>query len=279
MLDGKRLVVVGGTTGLGLSAAVAFAREGARLVVFGRSPDSVALAQDRLGDTAQAFAADATAPGSTEHAIDACVARWGGFDGLYHVAGGSGRRFGDGPLHIMPDEGWTRTMELNLTSVAWSNRAAIRYWLEQGRGGALLNVSSVLGFSPSPRHFTTHAYAAAKAAIIGLSRSLAASYASHNIRVNVLAPALMETPMSQRAAGDDVIRRFIATKQPLDGGRIGTVEDADGAAVLLLSDAARFMTGQVLAVDGGWCLSEGQHEPAVSPTRAENPSTPCRGTS
>jgi NAD(P)-dependent dehydrogenase (short-subunit alcohol dehydrogenase family) len=193
------------------------------------------------------------------------------------VAGGSGRRFGDGPLHSMSDEGWTRTLELNLTSVAWSNRAAIRYWLEQGRGGALLNVSSVLGFSPSPRHFATHAYAAAKAAIIGLSRSLAASYATRNIRVNVLAPALIETPMSKRAAGDEVIRRFIATKQPLDGGRIGTVEDADGAAVLLLSDAARFVTGQVLAVDGGWCVSEGQDEASTLTTSAEDPPAPCGG--
>jgi NAD(P)-dependent dehydrogenase (short-subunit alcohol dehydrogenase family) len=260
MLDGKRLVVVGGTTGLGLSAAVAFAREGARLVVFGRSPESVALAQTRLGDAGHALQADATRPEATENAIDACVARWGGFDGLYHVAGGSGRRFGDGPLHAMPDDGWTRTMELNLTSVAWSNRAAIRHWLDQGRGGALLNVSSVLGFSPSPRHFTTHAYAAAKAAIIGLSQSLAASYAARNIRVNVLAPALIETPMSRRAVGDEAIRRFVATKQPLDGGRVGIPEDADGAAVFLLSDAARFVTGQVLAVDGGWCVTEGQYE-------------------
>jgi NAD(P)-dependent dehydrogenase (short-subunit alcohol dehydrogenase family) len=265
MLDGKRLIVAGGTTGLGLSAAMAFACEGARLVVFGRSTESVSLAQDHLGNAGHAFAADATAPETTERAIADCVTRWGGFDGLYHVAGGSGRRYGDGPLHEMPDEGWTRTLELNLTSVAWSNRAAIRHWLAHRQGGSLLNVSSVLGFSPSPRHFTTHAYAAAKAAIIGLSRSLAASYATCNIRVNVLAPALIETPMSRRAAEDVMIRRFIATKQPLDGGRIGMPEDANGAAVFLLSDAARFVTGQVLAVDGGWCVSEGQAEAASAP--------------
>jgi NAD(P)-dependent dehydrogenase (short-subunit alcohol dehydrogenase family) len=279
MLDGKRLVVVGGTTGLGLSAAVAFAREGARLVVFGRSTESVALAQSQLDQAGHAFAGDATTPESTERAIATCVARWGGFDGLYHVAGGSGRRFGDGPLHAMPDEGWTRTIELNLTSVAWSNRAAIRYWLQHGHGGALVNLSSVLGFSPSPQHFTTHAYAASKAAILGLSRSLAASYAPHNIRVNVLAPALIETPMSRRAVGDDAIRRFVATKQPLDGGRVGIPEDADGAAVFLLSDAARFVTGQVLAVDGGWCVTEGQFEPGNTPeptshSPERNPGTP-----
>jgi NAD(P)-dependent dehydrogenase (short-subunit alcohol dehydrogenase family) len=272
MLDGKRLVVAGGTTGLGLSAALAFACEGARLVVFGRSAETVALARNRLGKAGYAFVGDATMPDTAEHAIADCVTRWGGFDGLYHVAGGSGRRYGDGPLHEMPDDGWTRTLEMNLTSVAWSNRAAIRKRLAHGQGGSLLNVSSVLGFSPSPRHFTTHAYAAAKAAIIGLSRSLAASYATSNIRVNVLAPALIETPMSRRAAEDSRIRGFIATKQPLDGGRIGVPDDADGAAVFLLSDAARFVTGQVLAVDGGWCVSEGQEGPAPAPKEpAETP--------
>ena len=79
-----------------------------------------------------------------------------------------------------------------------------------------------------------------------------------DIRVNVLAPGLVDTPMAQRAATDPAIQRFIQTKQPLGGGRIGTPNDLDGAAVFLLSDAARFCTGQVLAVDGGWCQSEGQ---------------------
>jgi NAD(P)-dependent dehydrogenase (short-subunit alcohol dehydrogenase family) len=102
-------------------------------------------------------------------------------------------------------------------------------------------------------------YAAAKAGIIGLSRSAAAHYAAEGIRVNVLAPALVDTPMAQRAAGDEAIQAFIRTKQPLDGGRMGLPGDLDGAAVYLLSDGARFCTGQVLAVDGGWTVSEGQY--------------------
>jgi NAD(P)-dependent dehydrogenase (short-subunit alcohol dehydrogenase family) len=122
-------------------------------------------------------------------------------------------------------------------------------------------LGSVLGWSPSPEFFATHAYAAAKAAIIGFTRSTAAYYARHDIRCNVLAPALVETPMSRRAAGDARIQKFIATKQPLDGGRIGQPADCDGAAVYLLSDAARFVTGQVLAVDGGWTVSDGQIPP------------------
>jgi len=120
-------------------------------------------------------------------------------------------------------------------------------------------MSSVLGFSPSPKYFTTHAYAATKSAVFGFTKALASYYASYNIRANVLAPSLIETPMSQRAANDETIMEFIKTKQPLNGGRIGVPEDADGAAVFLLSDHAKFITGQVIAVDGGWSVSEGQY--------------------
>jgi NAD(P)-dependent dehydrogenase (short-subunit alcohol dehydrogenase family) len=121
-------------------------------------------------------------------------------------------------------------------------------------------MGSVLATSPSPKYFSTHIYAAAKAGIAGFSKSIAAYYARDNIRCNVLTPALVATPMSQRAVGDAEIQRYIATKQPLDGGRIGQPEDCDAAAVFLLSEAAGFVTGQVLAVDGGWSVSEGQIE-------------------
>jgi NAD(P)-dependent dehydrogenase (short-subunit alcohol dehydrogenase family) len=119
-------------------------------------------------------------------------------------------------------------------------------------------MGSVLGYSPAPRYFATHTYATAKAAIIGFSKSIAAYYAKDNIRVNVIAPALVETPMAQRAAKDIAIRGYIQTKQPLDGGRIGKPEDLDGAACFFMSDSSAFTTGQVLAVDGGWNVSDGQ---------------------
>jgi NAD(P)-dependent dehydrogenase (short-subunit alcohol dehydrogenase family) len=121
-------------------------------------------------------------------------------------------------------------------------------------------MGSVLAFSPSAEHFSTHAYASTKAAIVGLTKSAAAHYARHNIRFNVLAPALVATPMSQRAQENQAILKFISTKQPLDGGRIGLPSDLDSAAVYFMSDESRFVTGQVLAVDGGWCVSEGQLE-------------------
>lgn len=257
-LANKVLVVIGGTSGLGLSAARAFVAEGARVVVVGRDPAKVAAAEKELGRAAFGVVGDATQAGTAEAAISTAVQKLGGFHGLYHVAGGSGRKHGDGPLHELTDEGWQFTLNENLTALFLSNRAAARQFLSQKSGGSVLNLGSVLGWSPAPAHFATHAYATAKAAIIGLTTAAAAHYAEHNIRFNVLAPALVATPMSQRAQGDEAILNFIQTKQPLDGGRIGRPEDCDGAAVFLLSDEAKFVTGQVLAVDGGWCVSEGQ---------------------
>jgi NAD(P)-dependent dehydrogenase (short-subunit alcohol dehydrogenase family) len=259
-LSKKCLVVVGGTTGLGLSAAAAFVQQGALVVVVGRQQESVDAALARLGRQAIGISADATHPDTAANAIAACVAHFGGFDGLYHVAGGSGRKFGDGPLHEISLEGWNKTMELNLTSLMLSNQAAIRRFMDQGSVGTILNMGSVLGFAPSPVFFATHAYAAAKAAIIGFSKSIAAYYAKHNIRVNVVAPALVETPMARRAVADEAIAKFIQTKQPLDGGRVGHPSDLDGIAIYFMSHLSKFTTGQVLAVDGGWTLTEGQYE-------------------
>jgi NAD(P)-dependent dehydrogenase (short-subunit alcohol dehydrogenase family) len=259
MLQNKSIVIIGGTTGLGLSAAKAFVREGANIVVVGRSADSVNEAQHTLGKNCIALAGDATAPQTAQLAVATCLEKFKTFDGLYHVAGGSGRKFGDGPLHELILEGWNKTFELNLTSLMLSNQAAVQTFLKLKTSGTILNMGSVLGFSPSPQHFVTHAYAATKAAIIGFTKSTAAYYAKDNIRINVLAPALVQTPMAQRAANDETILSFIKTKQPLDGGRIGKPEDLDGAAVYFMSDQSRFTTGQVLAIDGGWDLSEGQY--------------------
>ena len=261
MLKNKKIVIIGGTTGLGLSAAKAFVKNGAKVVVVGRSPESCVAAEIELGNNALAMSGDAANPDTSKKAIDLIINDFGGFDGLYHVAGGSGRKFGDGPLHEISLEGWNKTFELNLTSLMLSNQAAIRKFLELNKGGTILNMSSVLGVSPSPKYFSTHAYAATKAAVIGFSKSIAAYYASNNIRVNVLAPALVETPMSQRASKDEVILDFVKTKQPLDGGRNGQTNDLDGAALYFMSDSSRFTTGQTLFVDGGWSVSEGQYPP------------------
>lgn len=230
---------------------------GARLVVVGKDAGSCARAEKTLGTQTVVIQADATDPACARQAVATCRKHWGSIHALYHVAGGSGRSQGDGPLHELSLEGWQYTLALNLGSVMLSNQAAIQAFLEQGNGGSILNMSSVLAFSPSPEYFATHAYSAAKAGIIGLSKSLAAYYAGQGIRVNVIAPALVDTPMAGRAASDARIMQYIRHKQPLDGGRIGRPEDLDGLVCYFMSEQSRFTTGQVVAVDGGWSVSEG----------------------
>jgi NAD(P)-dependent dehydrogenase (short-subunit alcohol dehydrogenase family) len=255
LLKNKQIVIIGGTTGLGLSAAKTFVENGANVVVVGRSEDSAVAAKKSLGQNALAMSGDAANEDTAVLAIDQCIEKFGGFDGLYHVAGGSGRKMGDGALHELSLDGWNKTIALNLTSLMLSNQAAVKRFLLNGQGGTILNMGSVLGYSPSPGFFSTHAYAAAKAAIIGFTKSVAAYYAKDDIRVNVIAPGLVETPMAQRAANDEKIVSFIKTKQPLDGGRIGQPEDLDGLAVYFMSGQSKFTTGQVIAVDGGWSVT------------------------
>jgi NAD(P)-dependent dehydrogenase (short-subunit alcohol dehydrogenase family) len=259
-LESKRCLIVGGTTGLGQSAAARFLEEGARLVISGRSPEKGEAAQQALqaGGPVSFVPSDATHPGQVDELFQRTVALLGGLDVLYHVAGISGRQHGDGPLHECTEDGWDSTLGANLKSTFLTNRSVVRHFLERRQPGVILNMASVLGFAPSPRYFDTCAYAASKGGIIALSRLAAARYAKDGIRVNVIAPGLIDTPMAQRAANDPAILEFLRSKQPLSRAP-GRPEECSDAAVFLCSDEARFITGVVLPVDGGWCVSEGQY--------------------
>lgn len=147
LLENKRLVIIGGTSGMGLSAAKAFIAEGAQVLALGAMyKPTLQMFRRNWALIQKVLFGDATQENTASMAIEECIAAFGGFDGLYHVAGGSGRKMGDGPLHLMSLEGWQKTLELNLTSVMLSNQAAVRQFLESGRGGSILNMGSVLDF-------------------------------------------------------------------------------------------------------------------------------------
>jgi NAD(P)-dependent dehydrogenase (short-subunit alcohol dehydrogenase family) len=257
-LRDKRCLIVGGTSGIGLASARRFLEEGAKLVIAGHDSAQGEAALASLGHSGQVFfvRCDATLSEEVEELGRQCVSLMKGMDVLYHVAGGSGRRFGDGPLHECSEEGFRRTLDMNLTSTFLTNRLAVRHFLAQRQLGAVLNLASVLALSPSPRYFDTAAYAAAKGGVIALSRQAAARYAADGIRVNVLAPGLVDTPMAARAVQDPAIQAYLKTKQPLSAGP-GLPDDCAGAAVFLCGDESRFLTGVVLPADGGWCVSDG----------------------
>ena len=258
MLQNKNIVIVGGTSGIGLAAAKRFYEMGANIICIGK-PEDVSKSSTKEATFQHTIFADATNAETAELGISYCIDKFKGFDGLLHIAGGSGRKYGDGPLHELTLDGWMKTIELNATSVMLSNKAAINTFLDLGKGGAILNIASVLHDSPAPHFFSTHAYAAAKAAVVAISKSSASFYAKNNIRINVISPGLVETPMSKRAVENDEIMNYIKTKQPLDGGRIGYPEDLTELMALLLSDKSNFITGQNISVDGGWTVTEGQY--------------------
>lgn len=259
-LANKRCLIVGGTSGLGLAAAASFLEEGAKVVIAGRSREKGAQAVATLQGkgTVSFVPCQAADVADVERLHGEAITVLEGLDVLYHVAGMSGRRHGDGPLHECTEEGWQATIDANLKSTFLTNRATVRYFLERNQPGVILNMASVLGFAPSPRYFDTYAYAATKGGIIAMSRLAAARYAANGIRVNVLAPGLIDTPMARRAVQDQAIVAFLRSKQPLAGGP-ARAEDCSAAAVFLCSDAARLITGVVLPVDAGWSVSEGQY--------------------
>ncbi len=169
-------------------------------------------------------------------------------DALVCAHGISGRRLGDGPVDTCTDEGWDTVLDANLKSVFLYAKRAVPL-LRRNGGGAIVTVSSVLGLVGGDADFATHAYAAAKAGLIGLTRAMAVHYAPDGIRCNVVAPGLIATPMSARAQADERIRARLAELQPLTG-TFGSPEDVGAACAYLAT--APFVTGTVLTVDGGW---------------------------
>ena len=258
----ERVCLVTGSTGIAAAAAERLAAEGARVFIVSRTAAHVRELAERIvagGGIADGRAADLTAEDEVDAAVAACVAGFGRIDGLFSVAGGSGRRFGDGPIHTVGRAGWDGTMELNLTTQALVCRSVVTRMRGQepnssGTRGSILLMGSVTATDPAPEFFATHAYAAAKGAINALMTTMAAAYLPDRIRVNVVAPGLTMTPMAQRAAGDAAVRAYAARKQPLAGEMMDPLEVAH-AAVYFLSDESRAVTGQLLNVDGGWSVA------------------------
>ncbi|MFO0909395.1 MAG: SDR family oxidoreductase [Isosphaeraceae bacterium] len=274
MLSGRMLgrscLIVGGTSGIGLATAKRFLHEGARVVVTGLHTESTHEALPVLQELGSVWTLplDVSDPEAVDNTFQVALRLLGDrLDVVFHVAGQSGRRWGDGSLDACTLAAWDGVLDANARGTFLTNQAAVRRMLEQPRDehglrGTILNLGSVIDQSPSPDYFGTIAYAASKGAVRALTRAAAARYARDGIRFNLLVPGLIDTPMAQRAVNDPTIRSYLTTKQALTG-HPGTSADCAEAALYLCEPASRFVTGAELVVDGGWRLSEGQFVPPV----------------
>lgn len=245
LLAGKVAMVTGAAGGIGGGVVSAFVKEGARVFAVDRDVSGVPSSP-----SVEPFPCDVTDAAAVAAALAKCRSRFGGIQVAFNGAGISGRRLGDGPVDACTDEGWRAVIATNLTGIFHCCRAQVRAMLEGG-GGTIVNLASVLGLVGGDDDFATHAYAASKGGVVALSRAIAVTYAGRGISCNVIAPGLIATPMSARAQADPKIRARLPELQPLTGD-FGTPDDVAAAAVYLCGPGARFVTGAVLTVDGGW---------------------------
>ncbi len=255
---GLRVVVAGGTSGIGLACVQALKSRGARVVAIGLPPDQSRAEPEIAADGT--IHSDLTISNVCTDACDRACEILGGLDAVIHSVGGSARKAGDGPPDLCSDDGWQAALRLNLDSAFYVVRWGVRRLLETprdrlGQRGSIAVIGSVLADSPSPRHFGTIGYAVAKAGLEGLVRNAAATYASEGIRVNLLKPGLVDTPMAARAIDDPAIQNYLRSKQPLTAGPVSA--DACAQAILTLIDPRNAgLTGASLTLDGGWSVTD-----------------------
>lgn len=246
-LSERVALVTGGNSGIGLGMARGLARAGARVAIWGRDAKKNEAARaelSALGADAACFGCDVADEPSVQAAMAGTLERFGRVDACFANAGG-GRA---APFLETSLETWNAVLALNLTGVFLTFREAARHMVERGGGGRLVATTSIGGNVCGMAQ--QEPYAAAKSAVVGLVRSLAVELARHDIQANAIAPGFIETPATAQMTAVEKLRETIVRRTP--ARRWGTGDDLAGVAVYLASEAARFHTGDLITVDGGY---------------------------
>jgi 2-deoxy-D-gluconate 3-dehydrogenase len=243
-LTGRTAMVTGANTGLGQAIAVGLAQAGADIIAVGRSaPTETAAIVAATGRALHAISADLSSVAPIADVVARAVAAVGAIDILVNNAGIIRRN----DSLDFTEEDWDAVIDTNLKTAFFLSQAVARTWAETGRGGKIINICSMLSFQGGIR---VPSYTASKSGLAGLTKLLACEWASKGINVNGIAPGYFSTNNTEALRADETRNRDILARIP--AGRWGDPSDISGAAVFLASDAAAYVHGTVLAVDGGW---------------------------
>lgn len=246
-LQGRVAVVTGASRGIGEAIARRFVGEGAQVVLAARKIDGLRQVASALGPRAHAFAAHTGKEAECAALVAEAVRVFGKVDIVVNNAG-TNPHFG--PLLEAPEGAWDKTFEVNLKGYFWTTRELARHLASRGAPGAVVNVSSVLGRRASPLQGV---YGMTKAAVISMTKTLAVELAAAQIRVNALAPGLVDTRLASAIVKDDALSHDWLKRTPL--ARVARPDEIAAAALFLASDASSYVTGEVLTVDGGTTLT------------------------
>jgi NAD(P)-dependent dehydrogenase (short-subunit alcohol dehydrogenase family) len=252
-LAGRVAVVTGGSRGIGRAIAEALAEAGAAVVVGSRHGDECAHAAEQFGEQygvkTLGLTLDLTDADSIERFVGSVLDRFAAVDILVN---NSGRSWGADPWDI-PWDRWQEVLNVNVTGT-WAVTMGFGRGMVERRSGSILNVASVAGLQGTPPGvLNALGYSTSKAAVIGFTRDLAVKWAPYGVRVNAIAPGFFPTRMTAGLLREEAVHRRIIDSVPM--GRLGDLDDVKGAAVFFASDASRYVTGQVLAIDGGQSAS------------------------
>lgn len=247
-LTSKTAVVIGGTSGIGLAIAKGLAKAGANVVPSGRRGElakSAAADIERAGGKALGHAVEVTSRESLQALLSAAITKFGSVEILVNSAGTTKRT----PTLQVPDEEWSNIMETNLTGTLRACQVFGRHMIERGYG-RIVNIASLSSFVAL---FEVAAYSASKAAVASLTKSLAIEWAKHGVCVNAIAPGVFRTDLNTNLLDGTARGKEFLMRTPM--GRFGKLDELVGAAVFLASESASYVTGHVLAVDGGFLAS------------------------
>jgi len=250
--SGRVALITGGNSGIGLSTALAFARQGAAVVIAARREEEGRAAVSRIADEGgeAIFVATDVANGrDCENLVERTLERFGRLDFAFNNAGVSGRAI---PAADFSEAVWDRTIAVNLSGVFLSMKFQIPAMLKNG-GGVIVNNSSVAGLNGAA--VPGCAYIASKHGVVGLTKAAAVEYADQGIRINVVCPAVIRTPMAEAAFADPVFRKMTYEQHAI--GRVGEPEEVASVVTFLCSDDASFLTGISVPIDGGFMLFTG----------------------